>query len=457
MAISFCEKYQITNLLEHLKVIYPNELDDEAIDLLKKNILEENGNASSITEEIRSLFQYDTNKLSLFLIKHHVPIKGNLESSMLKKKESILKKIESLKKKKITIRAKALLSLSILCNGFSINHDLGNQVGRIFTVVPTSSSMEEFIEQSVNENKKLEEEEREFFKKFETYLNENPYIDKKNIYYNLKNLEINYTKRKNEYLDGEYYSAFNEIIFYNLESYSEDDFLRVFGHETFHALSSNGYTSGFGKLFDHECTLTEGMTTILTEEYLLGRASGKTINYPEETLLTKMMAELIGSDVLLYGYSNQNIDIVIEKLGELDGDVDKAKTLIHLMTKMTLSKRQDKWDIQQEYKEQIYLILKEYYQLKVAENPEKAPILTYLIETFYHIRDEYNPILGYELTKAYFSENLKSTCIPHLSFNDELYDFNSARKELPAILNEQVIMLENDMSIGKLAEEKMQK
>lgn len=457
MALKFYEKYQIMNLIEHLKVIYPNELDDSMIESLKKDILENGGDFSSLTEEIRSLFEYDTNKLQIFLIKHHVTIKGNLEISFKKKKENFIKKIGSLNKKGMGIKRMVIGTLiPILLSGYIFNYSIGNQIGRFSTVVPTSTSMEEFIEQSVNENKNLEEEERDALKKFETYLAENPYINEKMIYYNLKNLDINYkTKTNNSYVKGLYIPRSNKIYIYNSETRSDEENRMALGHEIFHSLSSVGSGSGFHTMLNHKGgALTEGMTQILTEEYLLGQASGETMVYQEETALVKIIAELVGADVLLYGYSNQDINIVIEKLGELDGNVNKANTLIKLtdkLSKVPISNEKE----YQECKAQIYAILQEYYQLKVKENPEKAPILTYLIEIFYaqSVKAFY-----YDLHKAYFSEKLKEL-EPYLICKGGEEGFKVVREigQLLPTIDKPLIMLQNDMPIGELANGKMQR
>lgn len=467
MALKFYEKYQITNLIEHLKVIYPNELEDSMIESLKKNILESKEDFSSLAEEIRNLFEYDTNKLQVFLIKNHVTIKGNLEIPFLKKKESFLKKISSLVDTGIQITMISAAIAVVLYSGFRLNRSFGNPIGKAFTIVPTSASMEEFIEKSVNENRNLEEEERKFFEKYATYLEENPYAEKIDTYYSLKDLKIDYVESEEAARikrGAQYFSGSNQIVAYNFQD--NDDFINriQLGHEGFHALSGEGENCGFMKvdlatlkMSSLGQAMTEGMTQILTEEYLVERASGITYYYPEETCLVKIIAELVGADTLLYGYSNHDIDIVIKKLGELDGNVDKARNLIELMDKMTRQQHLNK-EVQQECKNQIYPILQEYYQLKVAENPEKAQILTYLIEAFYHdVKAGDSPVYCYELHKAYFSEELKSRVNPYLIYRNQLYNFDDIKEDLPSELNYPLIMLQNDMPIGELANAKIQK
>ncbi len=460
MAQNF-EKEQILTLLEQLKNVYPSLLDDAMIISLQKKCLESDIERSSFIKEIRGLFFYDEERLNRFLMKYHVTRK----IPSLKQEKSFLEKIGSMSFRTFKITVVTTLALTVLANGFTCNYSLGDPIGRALTIVPTSVSMEELIYRGVKENSNLTEEQRVFFERYSTYLEENPYLSKDDSYYNLKNLHIHEVSSSNKHIIASYDPQLDCIIMNNS---AERDGLgdeSALEHEGIHLFSSNGRDSGFNK-FDvlqlqisvFGNSLTEGMTQILSEEYFEKRGSGITRTYSEETLLVKFIAELIGADVLLYGYSTHDIDIVIQKLGALDGDLSKARRLITVMDEILfLSKsgeRQNHSDLVASYKDQIYSILKDYYRIKVAENEEKAPVLTYLREAFYHIESASSPVYYYDFHKAYFSEQLKNQCDPYLRFDEELYNFDEKFIELPLPLNKREYILENDMPIGLFLGEK---
>lgn len=465
MAIEHSLEYQLISLLERLQNVYSDELNDTLVMTLKKNWLESDVKVSTFIEEIRALFPYDKKKLDLFLMKYHVAQKSDL--SLLNQRKSFLNQIRNMSDKKFRITMATIATLTILGQGYVCNHIMGDPIGRALTIVPTSTSMMELIQQGVSNNSDLMDEERKFFEQYSAYLEGNPYLSIKDSYYNLKNLQVYYISRsQNKHVLGEYHTQQNYITMYNCNNYDSHQNASTLWHEGMHMFSSNGKDSGFkkfdvwkGKICSLGDSLSEGVTQILVEEYFDQRANGITYTYQEETLLVKFIAELIGADVLLYGYSTHDIDIVVEKLGMLDGDPEKAHRLIELMDQMTaISKmgiRLEKADLLDSYKEQIYSILQEYYKIKVEENAGKASVLTYLLEAFRHIEYTFSPVYCYQFHKAYFSEQLKQQCDPYLKFDDEMYHFDRALKILPDSLQEREIVLENNMFIGMLLEENM--
>lgn len=88
MALDVLEKYQIENLIDHLLVIYPNDLDTTMIESLKQRVLESPLEASYLTREISELFKGDKNKLEGFLTKYQVPLK-DLQASNKKTEEEV--------------------------------------------------------------------------------------------------------------------------------------------------------------------------------------------------------------------------------------------------------------------------------------------------------------------------------------------------------------------------------
>lgn len=88
MALDVFEKYQVENLIDHLKAVYPNDLDEGMIEQIKKSVVDSNVEASSLTREITILFKGDKNKLEGFLTKYHIRVK-NLEQVTEKTEEEV--------------------------------------------------------------------------------------------------------------------------------------------------------------------------------------------------------------------------------------------------------------------------------------------------------------------------------------------------------------------------------
>lgn len=106
MALDMLERDQIEDLIDHLKEIYPNQLDAILINEWKRNILKSNEEASSIIRELSSLFKKDEMKLKNVLMKYQVGMiveKQNIDfiefdDEREQEKNSIGYKIEELEK-----------------------------------------------------------------------------------------------------------------------------------------------------------------------------------------------------------------------------------------------------------------------------------------------------------------------------------------------------------------------
>lgn len=74
MALDMLERDQIENLMNHLREIYPNQLDALLINEWKKAILKSDQEASIIIRELSSLFKKDEMKLKDVLMKYQVEL-----------------------------------------------------------------------------------------------------------------------------------------------------------------------------------------------------------------------------------------------------------------------------------------------------------------------------------------------------------------------------------------------
>lgn len=75
MALNNTEMKKIENAIDHLKVIYPNEMDEATAQILTQNLLNSGLEAVRILPEIYGLFKKDPSKLENFLTKYQVKAK----------------------------------------------------------------------------------------------------------------------------------------------------------------------------------------------------------------------------------------------------------------------------------------------------------------------------------------------------------------------------------------------
>ena len=275
------------------------------------------------------------------------------------------------------------------------------------TLIPTSTSMEEFIEEATDHNPHISEEEKEFLTLFAPYLVDNPYLDQNQVYNNLKRFKTVY-----EYQPGHILGQFSwphniKIEIFNVKTKEEAlEESSTIGHEIFHLLSFGKNGCGF-RTYESDLGdgISEGMTQILTEEYLLGRNETFTKSYWKQSIIVKFLCELIESDTMLEGYSTHNIDLVIERLGSLDGDFEKAKRLISLVDEITIEDKNGMFASSEKLNE-LFDILATYYKL-ADEDHDKKIILEHFVRYLFPSRFQFSDDIQ-SLHKAYFCSDLQN-------------------------------------------------
>lgn len=78
------EQNEIETAVNHLGIIYVNQLDESMIAELKKKLFESGHESSYLVREIRELWKYDLGKLNSFLERYGVKEKSLLDSSIAK-------------------------------------------------------------------------------------------------------------------------------------------------------------------------------------------------------------------------------------------------------------------------------------------------------------------------------------------------------------------------------------
>lgn len=168
-------------------------------------------------------------------------------------------------------------------------------------------------------NPNLNENEKQMIYSLVDLIEDNPYINKKTAYANLRDLDIiPNAERKDvdECTVGRYIPQNNTI-----ELYEEDVDNNILRHELVHCIFYNSHT------FIVPRYLSEGVTELLIDEYFTEEPFVEDSSYPYEIAMVKILCEMIGSDAVLEAYSTGDLRILYNKLCEV---MDKKSALKYL-------------------------------------------------------------------------------------------------------------------------------
>ena len=163
---------------------------------------------------------------------------------------------------------------------------------------------------SIATNSNINQEEKEVFYNFYNFFNDNPYLNNKDVYERLKDLNLNKSEDEDnsKKIDGITYSIVaNYNPYYNEITYYEKPSEVIIGHEATHCIIST---------YNMPLSLVEGMAEIISHEYFLeeDEAFSDYNAYNRNTALTKALIEIVGKDTMLKAFSNDNINYIREKL-----------------------------------------------------------------------------------------------------------------------------------------------
>lgn len=178
---------------------------------------------------------------------------------------------------------------------------------------------------AVIDNPNLTEEEKQIIYKLVDIIEDNPYINKKTAYANLKKLDIKHIDRDKNVSDdinGAYLPINNEI-----NIYVEDDDYTILLHEIIHCIFTNSSSYSLPRY------LSEGTTELLVDEYFTETPFVEENYYPYEIAMVKILCEMVGPDVVLEAYSTGDMSIICNKLTEVMNE-DSAKNYLDLLNKM---------------------------------------------------------------------------------------------------------------------------
>ncbi len=253
-----------------------------------------------------------------------------------------------------------------------------------------------FLLDAVLKNEYLNTEEKEIFYKYIDYFNDNPYLDKEDLYQRLLTVDsqfsfINFVGNKN--LKGCYLEENNDIVYFQLFP-SE----LVKAHEQGHVIGT--------------CDarwLNEGMQQLIVNEYILESPFTNNQYYFYETNLVKFICELIDPDIVLKAYTTNNVSLIYDALGQIYGssvEAEKALVTIDEYFKCILEQSTEKIQDDKNFIMNLYdaydLMLNYFTKCSVKDSQG-------LYYTFSHLlpKDD-DSSDNLKLEKAYFSSKLKN-------------------------------------------------
>ena len=262
----------------------------------------------------------------------------------------------------------------------------------------------------VVDNPNLSESEKETIYKLVDVIKENPYLDKRSAYENLKNLDIVYTTKdkddKSTYT-GIYYRNENKI-----EVFNEEDKNDILIHELIHCLFTNNNTY---KLPEY---LVEGVTELLVDEYYSDNPYIEINSYPYQIAATKILCDMVGSNKVLEAYTTGNMGLIEDSLNKTMDKKETKKFLNNMDTMFKEYNKEGKSSL--EPMSEFLEYANTYMDKKYPDGSEVLNSYEYNKEMLILMKNEqpdieymfYVNINGYYI-KPYFSKKLKQEDTKH--------------------------------------------
>ena len=185
----------------------------------------------------------------------------------------------------------------------------------------TNNSNNSSLEDVVFENSHLDEDEKELLLEFQQIIDDNPYLDKNEVYKNLSDINIIYQSKESgdSTVIGMYYPNKNQIRIIN------DDWNHsVLIHELIHCIYSNQDNRSLPVFFQ------EGVTELIANEYFSDNPFLEIDSYPFEVTMVKMLCEMVGEDTVLEVYTTGDEELLIRKLSKEMGIFSSKKFINNL-------------------------------------------------------------------------------------------------------------------------------
>ena len=161
---------------------------------------------------------------------------------------------------------------------------------------------------AVIHNENLDDETKELIYSLEPIISENPYINGKIVYDEFKKLRIEYVQRPSNYDESTlaiYSKKDHKISVFQSKDKANKEILL---HELIHVLFTNPNTVNLPKY------ILEGMTELLTNEYVSTNPFIEKNTYPIEISIIKILCDMVGPDNVLYSYTTGDMESIKDSL-----------------------------------------------------------------------------------------------------------------------------------------------
>ena len=255
---------------------------------------------------------------------------------------------------------------------------------------------------AVINNPNLTEYEKKTIYSLVDLIEDNPHINKRTAYANLRDLDIINTTRSEDIDESTVgrYIGINNMI----EIYENDIDKNILRHELIHSIFYNSHT------FILPRYLNEGVTELLVDEYFEDNPFVEDTSYPYEIAMVKILCEMVGFDVVLETYSTGDMSIIYNKLTEIM-DKESARKYLDLINKMFEDYNKDGKVVLDDMS--TFLATTNAY-FKVRDGEIKNEAYEYNKELMINMKNNYsaNAYINYVINngyykKPYFSSKLK--------------------------------------------------
>lgn len=182
---------------------------------------------------------------------------------------------------------------------------------------------ENSFESVVRNNPNITEEEKQYLiEDLKLFYEQRPNIPIENLKRTIGSVRYVYEKEFNDPFLGGYYNINTNTI-----HILEENKNCVRSHENFHALFTNPYTGNTG-LYDMQRKigryLNEGFNSLCDFE----KTGGSVNSYNNPKYVIKILAEIIGSEIIQKAAEETNIDLVLDELTKITGTKHDAISLV---------------------------------------------------------------------------------------------------------------------------------
>ncbi len=276
----------------------------------------------------------------------------------------------------------------------------------VFMGLESTEEKVDVLFNTLRDNSNITEEESEFFKAFDSYYEQNLYLDYEKINNRYENLNIISNFQFNGGVRGQTMTNF----FFNQIQLGRHATNSTFYHEVVHL--NGGLPFNF---------LNEGVAVWLTEEFCPYEVSDSADHYYASGLFIRMLSEVLGADVCLHSYSDENMGAINDALLEIIPDREMLSNLYSKLDNTnfyfmllqisyyfdfnTVEIRSNLYDNYIESYRNLFQALSPYVEQKLGVSLEEGTLMSgdHLCQQYASIILGYEPRIDEKKLKRYFN------------------------------------------------------